>query len=120
MDLYKLPKDMLVKMITEIRKDVEKEYEIYKIKVKKAEEAGIYFQKCNTKDCVNLYAKIEYIEGNFFFCVLCEKEFCEEHKNYCESCDDFYCLNCRNEHLIFCDKCQVKECKFYRCGTKRM
>ena len=125
MDLYKLPKDMLVKMVSEIRKDVEKEYEIYKTKVIKAEEAGVYFQKCNAKDCVNLYAKVKSarIDDDFFYCEFCDKEYCDDHQYYCDSCDGWYCIYCHKEHLVFCEKCNTRGCKFDHdlkcdvCGT---
>ena len=106
---------MLVKMVSEIRRDMEKEFgdnlerlKVAEMKVKKAEEAGVYFQNCNVKNCVNFYAKVDRINERFFYCEFCDEEYCDEHEYYCEDCDDVYCEYCHEEHFVSCETCNTR------------
>lgn len=58
MDLYSLPKDMLVKMISTIREDTAKEYEPYK---KVCQKLGVSW--CSYPKC-----EVFSYEGNLVFC----------------------------------------------------
>lgn len=114
--LYDLPKDILIKMLTTLQEDIKKEYETenhdLKIKNKIFDSimqminrnyrnlAFIDYHICNTKGCENYCIENEhgifFSTSNIFFCVSCDKCYCELHK-VDFSISDEYCNDCYNE-----------------------
>jgi len=115
MNLYNLPKDMLVKMVTEIQRETKDEYEKKLKEIEKklsmAIDAGnIYFIYCEEKDCKNYCARGDDYSDNFFCCKICNNYLCEEHNFICENCDKFYCKMCYDSHLLICQECGETVC----------
>lgn len=81
MDLYSLPKDMLVKMISTIRKDMEKEYQPYKDVF---EEIKPYLKRCMHHGCKAITIFKNYDEHIYLNC--------------------HFASSCRNCNELFCDK----------------
>ena len=94
-NLYKLPKDILVKLVSEIQDMTEKKYEDLKLLKKYIDlcDSEIEIHRCNFKKCQN-YITEGHIgtEGNCEYikkCIICSLEFCCDHLNYydvCSSC----------------------------------
>jgi hypothetical protein len=105
MDLYDLPKDMLVKLVATIREDSHKDLKAEKKKLKRKlkeviELGNIGIYKCSGNKCESTYMfthryheKSREFE-NFKNCDLCNEDYCSKHifkieeGNICESCKD--------------------------------
>ena len=114
--LYDLPKDMLIQMLTtlekRIKEDYDKEYSHLKIKSKIFDSimamingdyrdmAFVDYHICNQKGCENYCIEnehgIHFSTSNIFFCVNCDKCFCETHNK------DFHSSN------EYCDECHLE------------
>ena len=83
MDLYSLPKDILVKLVATIREDVVKEYEEYKVKCLEYERIlkEISVVKCSKENCkayaINNRIQLPYNTDKIIYCN--GKTFCREH-----------------------------------------
>jgi len=101
MSLYKLPKDLLVKLISTIRKDTVEEYQekinekdkqINNLKYVLAEIKQIYrieIYKCSYCDKYEVGDDLEYIT----FCYQCQEECCPNHYNAVEG--GLLCIKCQ-------------------------
>ena len=101
MSLYKLPKDLLVKLISTIRKDTVEEYEekikekdkqINNLKYILAEVRQMYrfeIYECSYCDKYEVGDDLEYIT----FCYQCHKECCSDHYNVVEG--GLLCVECQ-------------------------
>lgn len=87
MNLYNLPKDILVKLLTTIQEDTKREIDIKLESVFKKinYKAHYFFYKCSVKDC-NCYqvaddcGEILYINSEpINQCFSCFKNFCKKH-----------------------------------------
>jgi len=127
MNLYNLPKDMLVKMVTEIqndiKKDTEKEIEILKKKLELVNYLGEYFS-CHQYECENFYIidKSDKIQGDAYYCYMCMFIFCKNHIKICNFCSQKICKNCYENHFSKCNSCGENYCNkhFIRCNTCRI
>jgi hypothetical protein len=107
MDLYSLPKDMLIKLVSTIREDTIKEYtekmEDLQIRFNLMKEVSvnsqypIWVDKCSFLDCKGIYASDgrDYDASHnceeIFYCKNCDELFCDQHiKN-------FLCAKCSKE-----------------------
>ena len=109
MDLYSFPKDILVKMLSTIREDTKKDYEIYKNKWEKIENNS------NVLKCSNCSSfTIEYILNIE----------CEEINN-CYSCSKLFCDNCYlkgidgNYSCLKCYEFLKRKESFKKCSIKK-
>lgn len=108
MDLYSLPKDILVKLISTIREDTIQEYskkiEELDIKLRLIREVSynsiypIELSYCSFPDCKSISAS-NYRDKDAFhncedmvFCDLCADTFCDKHLN------DGVCSDCLEEN----------------------
>ena len=84
-NLYSLPKDMLVKIISTIREDTIKEYEE---KVQELEDKLKFYKNveilyCHEEGCDKKGAKGgDEIGDDYFYCNQCDEVFCESHIVY--------------------------------------
>lgn len=108
---------MLVKMVTEIRRDVEKEWREklrkVELKLERVEIVGdVNYTHCGIEDCEHYYAWSQLESDNdFAYCEYCDREYCQDHQEYCKSCETLYCESCYHEkHLVFCDECEEFAC----------
>ena len=100
MELYSLPKDILIKLISTIREDTIKEYD-EKIKFIKEEfNHCISIEKCSFLNCDATLFLDKHI--NFPNCYKCYFMGC------CKGCLKYYC----NKHLKFDNGYYCIECKY--------
>lgn len=102
--LYKLPKDLLVKMICMIKEEMRKEYQErvddLEDKVRDAEYLGVKYSYCAYPECKKHNASNYKIKINDLHpCASCKKEFCEQHITFCEICEDTVCL----DDIVICE-----------------
>ena len=109
MSLHKLPKDILIKIITTIEQDVRNEMQLKQkifdqiMKIINKDYIGNYidYHICNyvlsNKTCENYSIEsmdnIYFSTSNIFICLNCDKCFCEQHlkdfdysEEYCNEC----------------------------------
>jgi len=80
MDLYSLPKDILIKLIYTIREDTIKEYEEKLQKLDILEES-LNINWCNYPNCKSFVLDHRYFT-NDYYCGNCEEMFCEDHMDH--------------------------------------
>ena len=94
-DLYSLPKDMLVKLVSTIREDTVKEYEE---KLKDLEEELKIYEKvelayCDILECPKKWPNTKAYNDDYLLCWNCGGVFCKDHIKmypklcFCEECD---------------------------------
>lgn len=118
MDLYSLPKDMLVKLVSEIREETKNEYkEIIGILINSVENARHSKIKCSECDIfifVEQYPFSDYVKmlyksedwindiNDFKRCYFCCKYFCKQHLHKLEKLNrfnaDLYDCNCNKKY----------------------
>ena len=91
MNLYKIPKDLLVNLILLIKRTYEKKIRNLENKLKLCENYGIKFDYCENCEFMEIRTNIR--ESNLYQCYSCRCLFCESHIAYCEVCEDFMCLD---------------------------
>jgi hypothetical protein len=99
-DLYKFPKDVLIKMLSTIKEDTEK---IYLDEISKMQNMMKYIEHCKLKDCFNFIVysdtptRKDYKYKNTIFCrcFLCNALYCKDHASGLET---FTCISCLNNH----------------------
>lgn len=127
-DLYKLPKDMLIKLVCTIREDLQKELDIkdeildsFSKQIK-----GLHYKKCNEKTC-NVFSiqedhVFQQVDGDFYYN---EKEyngkidFCGCGCEGCEkNADDgigWFCKNHANENEL--RHYRYDNCSYWLCDS---
>lgn len=114
--LYKLPKDILVKMLCDISEELKTQY---------VKEKRDLFEKimndtgndyCNNQECFE-YGNTKVLS----VCYKCDLVFCEDHIDYCRKCGADFCLACYNKINVVentvknvenCSACGSKICQF--------
>ena len=106
-DLYKLPKDILVKLLATIREDAKKECEkeMRKIfdKLKNSSNWGL--SECHFKDCkkyaIYYYGDVLYSnsEESFSCCHNCFDNYCYDHSKMRKIEGEPYCVECFEDVL---------------------
>ena len=119
--LHDLPKDMLIKIILNVKKQNHKE----KVDLLRESYYGkhIYCQYRNCEDFNIMNHKMELIfntskNNNILTCYSCRKNFCETHDNmiYFQCCD-FY--QCKNHTHNSCKTCRSPLCENFECKKKK-
>jgi len=106
-DLYKLPKDILVKLISTIRDDMRQEYneQIRNIFTKVCSGGRNRMATCSFKDCnkcmiQDYTGEILYItDGYIYHCNECYNAYCCDHLNEGKIDGKVFCSKCFNNVL---------------------
>lgn len=105
MDLYSLPKDMLVKLICTIREDTEKKN---KDDLELLEKIKPYVQRCKQPNCESIYINndvsiTDSSHRGLYRCHNCNETCCDDHKKWFKY--GTLCLDCFDDYkkgkLIF-------------------
>lgn len=100
--IYKLPKDILVKLIVLLKHDYEERIDDLEMKIQLCRDVGIRFHYCNAKGCEFVEASQTSEILSLYKCYSCKNNFCDDHIVYCQICEDFMCLEdislCREYH----------------------
>lgn len=116
--LKTLPKDLLIKILTEVNeenlKDKEKEKREWFVNI--MNENGMIY--CNTIDC---YRISHMEESDFIICENCEAFYCPDCQDdigfrFCVECGLFLCLPCNNsvpsnKSIKYCETCNEYFCE---------
>jgi hypothetical protein len=92
MDLYKFTKDILIKLILLLKNNYESKINNLENKMNLCEKAGIRFDCCNERNCKFMEIRSNSL-SKLYQCYSCKYLFCEHHISYCETCEDFMCLD---------------------------
>lgn len=105
MELYKWPKDILVKLILLLKNNYEERIEELEMRIQLCRDIGIKFHYCNDKNCEGIEVTKDDETSLFYKCYSCKNNFCDSHITYCQTCEDFMCLDdisiCEEYHRDF-------------------
>ena len=110
-NLHDLPKDMLIEIILNVKKQHEKEKESLL-----RECYDSYYNFCAAGNCneFSITSRAETViytttEDKILICIVCRESFCEKHDNM------FYCNHCENSQCkkhARCEVCKTPICQF--------